>query len=478
MARKDYEKRYRELKAYTEEVVRQLNELRRGHIYINSLRIKYEIPEEAISYHHWRNRIQIFVAAALIGLVAVGFAYLSDHSMNVFKRVYSHEPLLPFVVTPLGLVFVRWLTRRYFRGAEGSGIPQVIASMNGGESDKLLGVKAGVGKVIGTVLGLFCGASVGREGPTVQVGAIISRLFFRTLKAPVIYTERSLVLAGGAAGISAAFNTPIAGIVFAIEELGKSFYERETSVLLMSIVVSGLCALSISGPYFYFGSTQVNMMGWDQLYAVPIGAFAGLAGGLFALIIVGGTTWINKQAPAKVYFVTFLCGVGIAALGYFTNGATFGTGYEEARTMLEGGSSSVRHYSALKFVATSLSYLSGIPGGIFAPTLSVGAGIGHWFVEIFDSVQHVQAFVLLGMVGFFAGVIRSPITAVIIVSEMTHNHSLLIPLLMAAMVAYGVSRLMTKESLYQTLANQFLRPEPSLLENHQENKNDHSTDNR
>lgn len=459
MAKKDYERRYHELKAYTEEVVKQLNEIRRGHIHIESLKIKYDIPHEAISYHHWRNRIYIFISASLIGLVAVGFAHLSDGSMNLFNKMVQWDPLVPFVLTPFGLVFVRWLTFRFFKGSEGSGIPQVIASMNGGDSPYLLGFKAGVGKVIGTNLALLCGASVGREGPTVQIGAIIARLFYRVLKAPVIYTERSLVLAGGAAGVSAAFNTPIAGIVFAIEELGKSFYERETSVLLMSIVVSGLCALSLSGPYFYFGATQVSVLGWDQLYAVPIGAFSGLAGGIFALILTKGSLWVNSQRPMKIYGITFFIGLAIALIGYYTHGATFGTGYEEAKAMLNGHSR-VEHYSSLKFLTTSLSYLSGVPGGIFAPTLSIGAGIGHWFIDVFGDM-HGQAFILLGMVSFFSGVIRSPITAVIIVSEMTHNHALLLPLLTGSLVAYGTARLVSKESLYQTFANRYLpREEP------------------
>ncbi|NCN42034.1 chloride channel protein [bacterium] len=456
MQRPDYEKRYKELKSYTEEVVRQLNEIRRGHIHIESLNIKYDIPHEAISYHHWKNRIFIFIAASLIGLVAVGFAFLSDSSFHLFQVIYDIEPLLPFLLTPFGLVFVRWMTLSVFHGSEGSGIPQVIASMTPGRAEKLLSVRAGIGKIIGTNLALVCGASVGREGPTVQLGAIIGRLFSKVLKVPAMYTQRSLILAGGASGVSAAFNTPIAGIVFAIEELGKSFYERETSILLMSIVVSGLCALSLSGPYFYFGSTQVGLHGWDQWYALPIGFFSGLSGGFFALVLTKGSLWVQRQTALKAYGLTFIFGLIIAGIGYYSGGATFGTGYDEAKAILEG-SSHIEHYSALKFVVTSASYLSGVPGGIFAPTLSIGAGIGSWFVDVFQST-HTQAFVLLGMVSFFSGVIRAPITAVIIVSEMTHNHLLLLPLLMASLVAYGSARLVSKDSLYQTFAQRYLPP--------------------
>jgi H+/Cl- antiporter ClcA len=459
MARRDYERRYLELKAYTEEVVKQLNEIRRGHIHIESLRIKYDIPQEAISYHHWRNRIYIFIGASFIGVAAVFFARLSDASMALFQKVYDFNPLIPFALTPFGLLLVRWLTKRVFPGSEGSGIPQAIACTIGGDKEKLLGFRAGIGKVIGTNLALLCGGSVGREGPTVQVGAIISRFFFKILKAPVHYSERSFILAGSAAGVSAAFNTPIAGIVFAIEELAKSFYERETSVLMMSIVVSGLCALAISGPYFYFGETQVGLSGWAQLYAIPIGLFSGLAGGFFSLFLVKGSAWMEGLSRRNAYLMTFVMGLMIAAIGYLSHGTTFGTGYAEAKSIL-GGTAHSDHYSLYKFAATVLSYLCGVPGGIFSPTLSVGAGIGHWFLLLFQT-DHVQAFVLLGMATFFSGVIRSPITATIVVSEMTHNQRMLLPLLMGALVAYGVSRLVTKEPLYHVLAHRYPHSPPT-----------------
>lgn len=433
----------------------RLNELSHGHIHIEHLKIKYDIPEEAISYHYWKSRIAIFIATSLIGCIAVGFAILSDESGHIFEIIYQYQKYTPFVLTPFGLVFIRWLTYTFFKGAEGSGIPQVIASMNGGDCSKLLSLKAGFGKIIGTNLALLSGASVGREGPTAQLGAVIIYFFSKkVLKAPRIYTEKSLILAGAAAGVSAAFNTPIAGIVFAIEELGKAFYEKETSVLLMAIVVSGLCALSLSGPYFYFGATQVSLVGWEQLYAIPIGIFSGLSGGFFALILTNGSAWINKQNPKKIYMLTFLFGLIIAGIGFYTNGVTFGTGYEEAKFMLEGNKGESQ-YSLLKFIVTSLSYLSGVPGGIFAPTLSIGAGIGSWFIEVFNSNQ-TQPLVLLGMVSFFAGVIRAPITAVIIVSEMTHNHSLILPLLMSAVIAYACARFISSNSLYQTFANRYI----------------------
>lgn len=434
------------------------NEVLHGHIQIKSLNIDYNVPEEVISYHHWKNRVYIFLAASLLGVIAVFLAWSCDESFQYFKIVNNKYPWLFFIITPFGLVFLRWITLNYFKGSEGSGIPQVIAGMESSKSCKkeALSVRAALGKLFGTNFALLIGASVGREGPTVQFGAIILRLFSKVLKAPVIYSERSLILAGGAAGVSAAFNTPIAGIVFAIEELGKSFYEKETSVLLMAIVVSGLAALSLSGPYFYFGTTDSQIVGFDQLYAIPLGIIGGYLGGLFSLCLMRGSKFVNQLSTRNSYYLVFLFGLIIVAIGYYTDGATFGTGYEEAKAFLDGKSGDTE-YPALKFITTVLTYMCGIPGGVFAPTLSIGAGIGHWFMQSIEFAGS-QAFILLGMVSFFSGVIRSPITAVIIVSEMTHNHSLLLPLLLVSLISFGTSKLVSKTSLYHALAENYLHP--------------------
>jgi H+/Cl- antiporter ClcA len=220
--------------------------------------------------------------------------------------------------------------------------------------------------------------------------------------------------------------------------------------------------LSISGPYFYFGATQVNLTGWTQLYAVPLGLFAGLMGGFFSLLLGKGSEWMSRQSTRKTYILTFFMGLMIAGIGYVSQGATFGTGYEVAKAII-AGDPHINHFSAYKFAATVLSYLCGVPGGIFSPTLAVGAGIGHWFLMLFH-VNFTQAFALLGMVAFFSGVIRAPITATIIVSEMTHNQSMLLPLLTAALLAYGASRLVTKEPIYHLLAARYPRINPPAEE--------------
>lgn len=459
----DFKRRYQELRTAAEDVTNHLNQIARGRIHIDSLNIHYDLPEEAISYRHWHNRAYIFFGALVLGVTAVAFASLCESAYGLFRSAWTIHPMIPFAMTPVGLCLTRYIIERYFKGSEGSGVPQVVASLDqGGDvARNQLTLKIACGKVLGTCGGLVSGASLGREGPTIQIGAVILRTVYTRLKMPAIYTQRSLILAGGAAGVSAAFNTPIAGIVFAIEELGKAFYERETSVLILAIVVSGLIALYFSGPYHYFGEATAVVTSWAKMWAIPVGLVCGLSGGFLGRIIFKGTAILNKKSLSEKLKWTFLFGLLIASIGYLSGGESFGSGYEESRAMLEGKELTML-FPLTKYISTILSYFCGVPGGLFSPSLSIGAGIGELFSQ-FVNPEFAEAFILFGMVGFLSGVIRSPITSVIIVSEMTANHSIIFALLLCALVSYGSSRLVMKESLYHRLAQSIVGPsgEPS-----------------
>ena len=179
-----------------------------------------------VSPRLWWRRVVFWVGAVLVATVAVGFAKAADWAGGLFLHFAAGHAWLPFIIAPAGLTIAFLLTRHVFPGAQGSGIPQTIAALHMHEPamvDRVLSPRIAVGKVLLTLLGLASGASIGREGPTVQVGASIMHALGKLLRLPRLELRRALVLAGGAAGIAAAFNTPLAGIVFAIEELSHSF---------------------------------------------------------------------------------------------------------------------------------------------------------------------------------------------------------------------------------------------------------------
>ena len=409
----------------------------------------------------WRRRIVFWLGAIAVGVVGVGFARASEQAQGVFGLALKVSPLLPLVLTPLGFAACAAASARFFPNAQGSGIPQVIAARHLHSAEarlSLLSMRLAAGKILLTLIGLACGAAIGREGPTVQVGAALMLFAARTGR---MGQERGVLLAGGAAGVAAAFNTPLAGIVFAIEELSRSFEQRTSGLVLTTVIVAGLAALSLSGDYTYFGQTAATLGSPIAWLIVPLcGVVGGLLGGGFSRAVIDLSRRVRQLVRGRPgYLAGFAaaCGLVLALLGIATGGLVYGTGYTEARAILEGGSLPWA-YAPLKLIAVLLSTLSGIPGGIFAPALSVGAGLGNILAQLMPN-QPAGAVVLLAMVGYFAGVVQAPITAAVIVFEMTAGRAMTIPILATALIAHGTSKLICPHPLYHTLSLNFLGKE-------------------
>jgi H+/Cl- antiporter ClcA len=406
----------------------------------------------------WRRRVVFFSGALLVGCISVLFTYAANWAQAVFAGGVGRFWALPLLATPLGFVLCAWVGREFFPGAQGSGIPQAIAARHLGAGEnrrKLLAPKLIIGKIGLTVIGLLTGASVGREGPTVQVGATI---MLQVARLGGLRNERGLILAGSAAGIAAAFNAPLAGIVFAIEEMSRSFEQRTNGLVLYAVIFAGLTSLGLLGNYTYFGTTSAAVSTpRDWVLVVVCGVVGGLAGGLFARLLLDGTKLarqvLARLSPRRALQLPLGCGVVVALVGVATHGATFGTGYAQAAGAVEGHALSGFFWPA-KFLATLATALSGIPGGIFAPSLAVGAGLGSWLAVMAGG--GVSLGVVLGMAGYFAGVVQAPMTAFVIILEMTGNNANVIPLMLASVIGFGASKLIAPEPLYHGLAKGFL----------------------
>ena len=412
-----------------------------------------------IWWPRWRRRSLFLVGGLTVGGLAVALALLSDRAQLLFQAVYQRYPQAPFLITPLGFGAIAWLTRRLFPSAQGSGIPQVIAArqlVDVTARQSLVSVRIAMGKILLLLLGLMCGASSGREGPTVQVGA--ATMFALGRLAP--HRQPGLLLAGSAAGVAAAFNAPLAGIIFGIEEMSRSFEARASGLIIGTVVAAGLTSLAILGDYTYFGTTPATLPIGPQWIAVVIaGVVSGLAGGLFSRILIA----VSRGLPGRIgrwikaYPVAFAaaCGLALAFCGAAAHGSVFGTGYEQTQDILRGHSQLSALFGPLKLIATALSSVSGIPGGIFSPSLAVGAGIGldiHWLLP--DVPVGVLA--ILCMAAYLAGVVQAPITSFVIVSEMTENHALVIPIMLAALIANATSKLVCGQGVYHALSQRFL----------------------
>ncbi|ALG73968.1 chloride channel protein [Azospirillum thiophilum] len=404
----------------------------------------------------WRRRLLFWTGAGVVGLVAVLFAIGADHAQHLFRLAVAAFPWLPFLLTPLGLGFSAWVALRVVPGSQGSGIPQAIAArhvQDPAAKHRLLSPRIAIGKILLTLVGLACGASIGREGPTVQVGASIM-LMAGSIAG--LGREPGLILAGGAAGVAAAFNTPLAGIVFAIEEMARSFERRTSGLVLIAVVAAGLVAVAMLGNYAYFGHTAASADWHDWKAVLATGIVGGVAGGGFSALLLWLSARIRgSRLCGRPVMVAMGCGLALATIGTACGGLTFGTGYEEARAVLDGVETLPWYYAPAKLLATALSGVCGIPGGIFSPSLSVGAGIGSVIGGLLPD-SPLGAVVLLSMVSYFAGVVQAPLTAVVIVTEMSASPDMLLPLMLSAAIATTLSRLICPRSLYHTMADSFL----------------------
>lgn len=414
---------------------------------------------ELLSPDAWKARLVFWLGAILVGLFATGFAIASEYANELFHAGVGQWSYLPFIACPLGLVLVAWLTQRYFPGAQGSGIPQSIAALkmtDHASRSRLLSFRIAFGKIALCLLGMLSGASIGREGPTVHVGAAVMFSLGRFAKFPNHYMDHGLILAGGAAGIAAAFNTPLAGILFAIEEMGRSFEQRTSGTLLTAVFIAGITAVAIQGNYTYFGSNTSELAPAETLVPIFVcGIVGGLLGGLFSAVLVSTTKRVAPWLQRWPLRIAFLCGLLLALLGALSGGLSFGTGYQEARLIITGSGDLPDSYPLYKMLATWVSYLSGIPGGIFAPSLAAGAGVGASLADWLPAYP-LGVIVMLGMVGYFTGVVQTPITAFVIVMEMTDNTGLVLPLMATSFIAYVSSRIVCPDPLYRTLAQSFL----------------------
>ena len=422
---------------------------------------RYALPW--LSIGRWRRRMLLVGAALLAGFICIAFAIGADLAIHAHQQLMALTPLLTLLVAPAGFALMAWLCRSYFPGSQGSGIPQAIAASISDDPKargKLLSTRIAFGKVFLTLGALLSGATVGREGPSVQVGASILHTLAGKRFGRIAPT-RDLIIAGGAAGIAAAFNTPLGGIMFAIEELSRHRPFIANSTTLIAVIFAGLISLATLGNYTYFGITQAAI-GWPEgIWPVILcGAAGGIGGGLFSRLLLATT----RSLPGKLGIfarehpirLAAACGLGTAIIGLATGGLTYGTGYTESKAALEGIAELPFYYGIAKAATVLLAFLSGIPGGVFAPALAVGAGIGS-NIASFMPVEHGAALLALGMVAFLSGMTQSPITSFVLVMEMTANHQFLLPLMAASVIAHAFSKSVAPIPLYDAIAYGMIR---------------------
>lgn len=410
--------------------------------------------------------------AALVALVSLGFAYLADLALEWNREWVGHAGWLALLVLPCALAILRWATLRFAPNAAGSGIPQVIGALSlppGPGQRSLVSLAQALWKIPLAFFGMLAGASIGREGPSVQVGAAVMLAWGDFWKRRGLqlrgFHANELIAAGAAGGLAAAFNAPLAGVIFAIEELGRGTVLRWQRLVLIGVLAAGFLVVAVQGNNPYFGTFGGAVLTHGMLWWVLIcAALNGALGGLFARLLGKGAAGMAPaawRAWIRVHpiWTAFAMGVVLALIGLATAGSVYGTGYGAAADLLSGETQNAlpAGFGLAKLAATVASYWAGIPGGIFTPALTTGAGIGHHIWQLAGEGVDQRVLVLVSMAAFLAAATQAPLTASVVVMEMTGSQPMLFWLLVGSLLASGVSRQFCPQPFYHLAAGRFRR---------------------
>ena len=363
--------------------------------------------------------------------------------------------LLVVVTLAVTAALAAWLVRRFSPDAAGSGIPQVEEALRGDEPAKPLR-RASV-KFIGGVLAIGGGLALGREGPSVQMGAAIADVLGRTFRRN--WADCKVLLAAGAgAGLATAFNAPIAGAVFVLEELVRQFEVRT------AIAALGASASAIAVAHLFLGALpdfHVEAQPYPGLGTVPIhvglGVIAGLLGVAYTRAILGALWVTDRLQPWPAEVRALSVGAAVGLLAWFAPGLVGGGDAITQRTLDGTGPlSMVALVFAVRFALGPVSYGAGVPGGLFAPMLVLGAQTGVMFGSFCErwipsATFSPTAYAIVGMAAFFTAVVRAPLTGIVLATEMTGNASLLLPMLASCFTAMAVPTLLRVPPIYDSL---------------------------
>ncbi len=397
------------------------------------------------------------VIGALVGLMVVAFIYVTE---NLGSRMYPPGgPAWHRLVIPVaGALISGFLLTRYFPDARGSGIPQTKTALflNGG----YIGGRTVVGRFLCSSISLASGLALGREGPSVQIGGGVASIISRRLG---LTKERiqALVPVGAAAALAAAFNTPIAAVLFSLEEVLGDMHAPLLGSVVIGAATSWVTLHLLLGdePLFHVPAYQLKNPGEFVAYAV-----LGVIGGYVSVAFTKLTLYIRLQfrrLPKKTEWLQPAAGgVLVGVLAIFVP-QVLGVGYDYIGHVLSGNFAlrTTALLIVLKLVTTAACYGTGNAGGIFGPSLFMGAMLGatmgqllHQWLPVYTSTP--GAYALVGMGVTFAGIIRTPLTSVFMIFELTRDYSIVVPLMIANLTSFYISKRMQPKAIYEALAEQ------------------------
>jgi H+/Cl- antiporter ClcA len=405
--------------------------------------------------------IPFWIASLATGLVAVGFTKAFVFSEGVLKSLLGWHEWMIFLMAPVCFLLAWAIVQVFGTYARGSGIPQVMAAIELSSPKhehrigRMLNVRIIFTKIASSLMMVLGGGAIGREGPTIQIAGSIFRTVNKWIPAswPKL-SKQSFILTGAAAGLAAAFNTPLGGVVFAMEELAKIHIRYFRTALFSAVIIAGLTAQGFLGPYLYLGYPDVRYLQFTIFLGVALTAIlAGIGGSLMGKVILKIMKWKKSFGTTKTILFIIFCGLLMATAAYFFNDEILGSGKDLMNQKLfTENKYSPWHTTVMRMLGPIICFNTGAAGGVFAPSLAAGASIGSYIAGVFHMLgSNANILILAGMVGFLTGVTRTPFTSAILVLEMTDRHSVIFHLMLAALLANIAALVVDKHSFYDRL---------------------------
>ena len=397
------------------------------------------------------------IIGAVVGVVVVAFILLTE---NLGARMYPGDAAAwrRIFIPIVGSLSTAYFLYRYFPNARGSGIPQAKTALF--IRDGFISLRTVIGKFSMCSVTLASGLALGREGPSVQVGAGIASVLGRRLGLSPA-SVKSLVPVGAAAALAAAFNTPIAAVLFTLEEVMGDMHAPVLGSIVLSSATSWMVLHLLLGdePLFHVPAYELKSPLEFVTYAV-LGVVGGLVSVAFVKLLLSQRRWFLSLPVSTRWFQPVAGGITVGLLGWFVPDV-LGVGYGTVSQALNGHVvlGTMALLVCLKLVATATCYSSGNAGGIFGPALFIGAMLGGTVGSVAHLVLpnytgNVGAYALVGMGAAFAGIIRVPLTSVIMIFEVTRDYTIIVPLMIANLLSYYISSKLQEEPIYEGLLHQ------------------------
>lgn len=406
--------------------------------------------------NHFLKLLPFWLAGAITALVATSYAKVFAWAEHLSLQIYERTGLWYLLIPPVFFV-ASWLLVEFFSSrANGSGIPQLMVAIELSQNKKyesvpsLLSLRIIIVKILSSLLGVLGGGAIGREGPTLQISGSIFQIFNTRWKLSEIQNRSAFLMAGAASGLASAFNTPLGGIVYVVEELAKSHLSSFRTGVLHAVIVAGIISQMIMGPYLYFGYPKIDSF---KLVTIPYYLLVALSAAVIVTLFSEALKTIVIFRSRIVSFrgkliLTALCGFFFALITIYVSVNTMGPGKELLNRLLFSSQSAQFTDVIVRFFGTLLTYANGGAGGIFAPTLTLGGTAAGAFNSLLQFDLGPLA-ILIGMTAGLSALTHSPLTSFILILEMTDRQSAIFPLMLAAIIGHGFSKLVSKQAFYE-----------------------------